>query len=116
VAAPLIPIVPGAVASAADDADAFEMKKDEAVPRQAGQTINFAQHYHHSGVAIDRPPAPVILGKAKGFTRLTDMKPGQLTLSFRFQEHVRHGRRIGYRIGDCHHAVTGRGEGDAMRY
>jgi hypothetical protein len=28
----------------------------------------------------------VILGKAKGFTRLTDMKRCQLTLSFPFQE------------------------------
>jgi hypothetical protein len=33
-----------------------------------------------------RRPARVILGKAKGFTRLTDMKRCQLTLSFPFQE------------------------------
>jgi hypothetical protein len=33
-----------------------------------------------------RRPARVILGKAKGFGRLTDMKRCQLTLSFPFQE------------------------------
>jgi hypothetical protein len=33
-----------------------------------------------------RRPARVILGKAKGFNRLTDMKRCQLTLSFPFQE------------------------------
>jgi hypothetical protein len=33
-----------------------------------------------------RRPARVILGKAKGFSRLTEMKRGQLTLSFPFQE------------------------------
>jgi hypothetical protein len=33
-----------------------------------------------------RRPARVILGKAKGFTRLTDIKRCQSTLSFPFQE------------------------------
>jgi curved DNA-binding protein CbpA len=56
-AAPLIPIVPRAAASAANDPDALEMKKDEPVPRQAGQTIDVARHDDHSGVAIDQPSA-----------------------------------------------------------
>jgi hypothetical protein len=57
VAAPLIPIVPRAAASAANDPDALEMTKDEPVPRQAGQTIDVARHDDHSGVAIDQPSA-----------------------------------------------------------
>jgi len=54
VAAPLMPIVPGAVASAANDPDALEMTKDEAVPRQAWQTIDVARRDDHSGVEIDQ--------------------------------------------------------------
>jgi curved DNA-binding protein CbpA len=57
VAAPPIPIFPRAAASAANDPDAFEMKKDEPIPRQAGQTIDVARHDDRSGVAIDQPSA-----------------------------------------------------------
>jgi DnaJ domain len=57
VAAPLIPILPRAAASAANDPDALETKKDEPVPRQAGQTIDVARDEDHSGVAIDQPSA-----------------------------------------------------------
>jgi hypothetical protein len=44
-------------ASAANDPDALEMTKDEAVARQAGQTIDVARHDDHSGVVIDQPRA-----------------------------------------------------------
>jgi hypothetical protein len=37
-------------------------------------------------ISPGRRPARLILGKAKGFTRLTDMKRRQLTLCFPFQE------------------------------
>jgi curved DNA-binding protein CbpA len=57
VAAPPIPIFPRAAASAANHPDALEMKKDEPIPRQAGQTIDVARHDDHSGVAIDQPSA-----------------------------------------------------------
>ena len=57
VAAPLIPIVPRAAASAANDPDALEMPKDEPVPSQVGQTIDVARRDDHSGVAIDQPSA-----------------------------------------------------------
>src|SRR5262249_4303073 len=33
-----------------------------------------------------------------------------------WKDRVRHGRRIGYRTGDRHRAVTGRGEALAWRY
>jgi curved DNA-binding protein CbpA len=55
VAAPLMPIVPHVVASAANHPNALEMTKD--VPRQAEQTIDVARHDDHSGVAIDQPSA-----------------------------------------------------------
>ena len=61
-AAPLIPIVPPATASAANVPDVLEMTKDEPVPRQAGQTIDAARHDDDSGVAIDRPSATVGVG------------------------------------------------------
>jgi len=57
VAVPLMPIVPHAVASAANDRNALERTKDEPVPRQAEQTIDVARHDDHSGVAIDQPTA-----------------------------------------------------------
>jgi len=57
VTAPLIPIVPRAAASAANNPDASEMKKDEPVPRQVGQTIDVARHDDHSEVAIDQSSA-----------------------------------------------------------
>ena len=57
VAAPLIPIFPRAAASTANDPHALEMKKDEPVPRRAGQTIDVARHDDHSGVAINQPRA-----------------------------------------------------------
>jgi hypothetical protein len=59
VTAPPIPIFPRAAASAANDPDALEMKKDEPVPRQAARTIDVARHDEHSGVAIDQPSAAV---------------------------------------------------------
>jgi hypothetical protein len=65
VAAPLLPIVSGAVASAANDPDAFAMTKDEPVPRQAGQTIDVARHDDHSGVAIDQPSVEAAPGKSQ---------------------------------------------------
>src|SRR5215470_17483714 len=55
VAVPLMPMVPHAVALAANDPDALEMTKDEPVPRQARQTIDVARHDDHAGVAIDQP-------------------------------------------------------------
>jgi hypothetical protein len=54
-AAPPIPIFPRAAASVANDPDALEMKKEEPIPRQAGQTIDVAPHDDHSGVANDQP-------------------------------------------------------------
>jgi curved DNA-binding protein CbpA len=57
VAAPLMPIVPRAVASVANDPGALETTKDEPVPRQAGQTIDVARHDDHLGVAIEQPSA-----------------------------------------------------------
>jgi curved DNA-binding protein CbpA len=56
-AAPLMPIFPRAAASAASDPDALEIKKDEPLPRHAGQTIDVTRHDDHSGVAIDQPNA-----------------------------------------------------------
>jgi hypothetical protein len=47
----------GDLASAPNDPDAFEMTKDETVPRQAGQAIDVTRHGDHSGVAIDQPSA-----------------------------------------------------------
>ena len=57
VVVPLMPMVPHAVASAANAPDAREMTKDEPVARQAGQTIDVARHDDYSGVAIDQPGA-----------------------------------------------------------
>ena len=57
VAAPLMPMVPQAVVSAANAPHAWEMTKDEPAARQAGQTIDVARHNDHSGVAIDQPGA-----------------------------------------------------------
>jgi hypothetical protein len=57
VAVPLMPIVPQAAASVANDPNALEMTEDEPVPRQAGQTIDVARHDDLSGVAIEQPSA-----------------------------------------------------------
>jgi curved DNA-binding protein CbpA len=57
VAAPLMPIVRRADASAANDPGALKMTKDEPVSRQAGHTIDIARRDDHSGVAIDQPSA-----------------------------------------------------------
>ena len=62
VAAPLIPIVPRAVASAANGPDALEITKGEPVPRHAGQTIDVARREDNSGVAIDQPSAMTSTG------------------------------------------------------
>jgi curved DNA-binding protein CbpA len=57
VAGPLMPILPLAVAPAANDPAVLEMTTHEPVPRQAEQTIHVAARDDHSEIAIDQPSA-----------------------------------------------------------
>src|SRR3954452_6246906 len=49
-------------------------------------------------------------------SRQTRESTGKAHEGFGWTDRVRHGRRIGYRTGDRHRAVAGRGEGHALRY